>query len=62
MIFENASEARDAEFLLSMKGNALSFRKWSEEKYKEVMDKIKEFKEKRWKNGIKRKRKNFRLH
>ena len=58
MIFEDASESKDAEFLLTMKGNAISYRKWSEEKYKELMDKIKEFKEKRWKNGKRRKGKN----
>lgn len=46
--FEDAREAKDAEFLLSMKENADTFRNWSEKRYKELMKKIEEFKKKRW--------------
>ena len=57
--FDEPSEARDAEFLLSMKENADTYKAWSEDKYKELMKKVEEFKKKRWgENGSKRKRKN----
>lgn len=48
MKFEDASEARDAEFLLSMKENAVTYKNWSEDRYNELMKKIDEFKKKRW--------------
>jgi len=43
MTFDDTKEAKDAEYLLAMKGSADSFKEWSEDKYKELMKRIEDF-------------------